>query len=355
MTYFFRMGANAINYFAFLLLSLAIILFFDILYKFKRPLTLRYLLLMVSIGFFWKGLGYFYYLNFSYNRWLIEFPNTILASCMVLILAHLKDHRIKLKYLIYCLLITLTQFSIIFYISYIAQLPLHIPSMQVSSAIKMVRILYSISTISICCVLIFKILRSLKQTNDYIAKLKNWYFILSFIFIISAFAFTSIDFASSVKSYALLLNICMNILYIIAILYRPNFINNSNIKLKTITPFSIKELDKMDDSLFIKHFFYEKYYLKLDANMEDFAEIAGFKQEVIRKHIATNYQLSFIELINKNRVLAFQELVKSDKVKNYTIEGIARECGFSTRYHLYNNFKKYHGGTPGDYIKSVIK
>jgi AraC-like DNA-binding protein len=347
------MSYSAINYFAFLLLSLAIILFFDILYKFKRPLTLRYLFLMISLGFLWKGLGYFYFLNFFYNRWLIEFPNTILASCLVLILAHLKDHKIKPKYLVYCVLITLTQFSILFYLSFIAQLPLYIPSMQVAVSIKMIRIVYSISTISICTFLIFKILSSLKQTNDYIKQLKNWYFILSFIFVISAFAFTSIDFASSANSLPLLLNICTNILYVIAILYRPNFINNSNIKLKSNTSFNIKELDNMDDAIFINHFFYQKYYLKMDANMEDFAEIVGFKQEVIRKHITTNYQFSFIELINKNRVLAFLELVKSDKVKNFTIEGIAKECGFSSRFHLYNNFKKFHGGTPGDYIKTI--
>ncbi len=91
----------------------------------------------------------------------------------------------------------------------------------------------------------------------------------------------------------------------------------------------------------------------MDANMEYFAEIVGFKPEVIRKHISTNYQLSFIELTNKNRVLAFLELVKTDKVKNYTIEGLAKECGFSSRFHLYNNFKKFHGGTPGDYIKTI--
>jgi len=272
---------------------------------------------------------------------------------MVLILAHLKDHKIKPKYLIYCMLITLTQFSILFYISFIAQLPLYIPSMQVAVSIKMIRIIYSISTISICIFLIFRILSSLKQTNDYIKQLKNWYFILSFIFVISAFAFTSIDFASSANSLPLLLNICMNILYVIAILYRPNFINNSNIKLKANTSFNIKELDNMDDNIFINHFFYQKYYLKMDANMEDFAELVGFKPEIIRKHITTNYQLSFIELTNKNRVLAFLELVKSDKVKNYTIEGLSKECGFSTRFHLYNNFKKFHGGTPGDYIKTI--
>ena len=116
-----------------------------------------------------------------------------------------------------------------FYISFIAQLPLYIPSMQVSVFIKMIRIIYSISTISICIFLIFKILSALKQTNDYIKQLKNWYFVLSFIFVISAFAFTSIDFASSANNFPLLLNICMNILYVIAILYRPNFINNSKL------------------------------------------------------------------------------------------------------------------------------
>jgi AraC-like DNA-binding protein len=60
-------------------------------------------------------------------------------------------------------------------------------------------------------------------------------------------------------------------------------------------------------------------------------------------------------LINKNRVLAFLELVKSDKVKNFTIEALSKECGFSSRFHLYNNFKKFHGGKPSDYIKSVIQ
>jgi YesN/AraC family two-component response regulator len=147
----------------------------------------------------------------------------------------------------------------------------------------------------------------------------------------------------------------MNILYVVAIFYRPSFLNNSNIKLKVNTPFSIKEVENLDDNLFIKHFFYHKYYLKMDASLEDFAEIINLKPEAIRKLIAANYKLSFIELLNKNRVVAFKELVESNKLKNYTIEGIAKECGFSTRFHLYNNFKKYHGGTPGEYIKTVIK
>ena len=299
---------------------------------------------MISLGFFWKGLGFFYYLNFTYNRWLIEFPNTILASCMVLILAHLKDQKIKPIYFVYCLLITLTQFSILIYISFFEQLPLHIPSMQVSIAIKTIRIVYSISTIAICCVLIFKILSTLKKSNDYIAQLKNWYFILSFIFIISAFAFTSIDFASSTNSFPLLLNICTNILYVIAILYRPNFINNSNIKLKAKTSFSLKELDNMDDAIFINHFFYQKYYLKVDANMEDFAEIVGFKPEVIRKHISTNYQFSFIALTNK-RIILIQLMWKNDSYFHILVFFIRHlSLQYFTSSHTFSHFLRQLNG-----------
>ena len=99
------MWANFLNFFAFLLLLLALKLFINILAKFKRPLAIRYLLLIGSVGFFWKGLGYFYLINFEYSRWLIVLPNTILASSMVLILAYLKDHKIKTKYFIYIIII----------------------------------------------------------------------------------------------------------------------------------------------------------------------------------------------------------------------------------------------------------
>ena len=72
------MWANFLNFFAFLLLLLALKLFINILAKFKRPLAIRYLLLIGSLGFFWKGLGYFYLINF-------EFRNSIKNQKIILI------------------------------------------------------------------------------------------------------------------------------------------------------------------------------------------------------------------------------------------------------------------------------
>ena len=224
------MGANFLNFFAFLLLLLALKLLINILAKFKRPLAIRYLLLIGSVGFFWKGLGYFYLINFEFSRWLIVLPNTILASSMVLILAHLKDHKIKTKYFIYIIFMILTHLSILSYFSFLSPLPLQISSIKYALYINMIKYIFKFTTISICFFLIYKIIRTDEIISDYRAKLKLWYLIISFFLIITAFIFSTIDFSSINSSFVLLLNICMNILYLIAILFRPSFMNSSKTK-----------------------------------------------------------------------------------------------------------------------------
>jgi hypothetical protein len=222
------MWANFLNFFAFLLLLLALKLFINILAKFNRPLAIRYLLLIGSLGFFCKGLGYFYLINFEYSRWLIVFPNTILASSMVLILAHLKDHKIKTKYFIYIIFMILTHLSILFYFSFLAPLSMQLSTIKYASYFKTIRYIFTFTTFSLCFFLFYKIIRTDEIISDYRAKLKLWYLIISFFLIIAAFTFSAIDFSSINSSFVLFLNICMNILYLLAILFRPSFMNNSN-------------------------------------------------------------------------------------------------------------------------------
>jgi YesN/AraC family two-component response regulator len=63
--------------------------------------------------------------------------------------------------------------------------------------------------------------------------------------------------------------------------------------------------------------------------------------------------MTFSNLVNKNRVDYFVELVKSPKFKHYSIDALAQEAGFNSRNHLYKPFRKYHGGTPSDFINSI--
>jgi AraC-like DNA-binding protein len=80
-------------------------------------------------------------------------------------------------------------------------------------------------------------------------------------------------------------------------------------------------------------------------------------EQRILKHVAKHSGDIFIytcfkELINRNRIIVFQELVVAGKSKSYNLDGLAVQCGFSSRFHLFANFKKYHGGSPSDYIKA---
>jgi hypothetical protein len=148
---------------------------------------------------------------------------------MVLILAQIKDRKIKLPYLFYAIFIFLIHFSILSYFSFIATRTLKISAALYSNYFMTVRYIFTFITLSICSFLIFKIIKAFENLNDYTARLKIGYLITSIVFIISAFAFSSLDFSSINNSYALMLNVCMNILYVMAILYRPSFMNNMSV------------------------------------------------------------------------------------------------------------------------------
>ena len=63
--------------------------------------------------------------------------------------------------------------------------------------------------------------------------------------------------------------------------------------------------------------------------------------------------MTFSNLVNKSRVDYFIELVRSPKYTNYSIDALAKEAGFNSRHHLYKPFRKFHGGTPSDFISSI--
>jgi AraC-like DNA-binding protein len=63
--------------------------------------------------------------------------------------------------------------------------------------------------------------------------------------------------------------------------------------------------------------------------------------------------MTFNDLINKNRVDYFIDIIHNPKYLNFTIDALAREAGFSSRQHLYKPFKKFHGGNPSDIVEAV--
>ena len=107
---------------------------------------------------------------------------------------------------------------------------------------------------------------------------------------------------------------------------------------------------------FLISFFTKHYYLQEDATLEQFCiqnKIAS--SEHLQDQILMKYNMTFSNLVNKNRVEYFIELVRSPKYSLYSIDALAKEAGFNSRHHLYKPFKKFHGGTPSEFIDSVNK
>jgi AraC-like DNA-binding protein len=147
------------------------------------------------------------------------------------------------------------------------------------------------------------------------------------------------------------ITIIFGLALLLIILYRPNFINKNGSKISLGFLFNridfsseIKEVD------FNFHFFTNFYYKNKTANIDEFSNILGVSKDILFKYIYFNYSMSFEELLNKSRVDYFVEIIKDPNFKNYTVEALAMEVGFTSRQRFYQPFKKYHGGNPSDLI-----
>ena len=202
-----------------------------------------------------------------------------------------------------------------------------------------------------CLYYIYNILFKFSFKNIYFKKIQVWtfcFFMVIFTQLIIIALSTIFKFSNEFNTY---IRIVMGLTLLLIILYRPSFINKNGSKISFGFLFNrndfssdIKEVD------FNFQFFTNFYYKSKTANIEEFSNIMGVSKEVMFNYIYFTYSMSFDELINKTRVEYFVEIIKDAKFKNYTVEALALEVGFSSRQRFYQPFKKYHGGNPSDLI-----
>jgi len=205
-----------------------------------------------------------------------------------------------------------------------------------------------------CLYYIYNILFNFSFKNIYFKKIQGWtfcFFMVIFTQIIFILLSIIFKFLNDFNTY---IHVVLALALLLIILYRPGFINKNGSKISFGLLFNrndfssnIKEVD------FNFHFFTNFYYKSKTANIEEFSNIIGVSKEVMFNYIYLNYSMSFEELINKSRVDYFVEIIKDAKFKNYTVEALALEVGFSSRQRFYLPFKKYHGGNPSDLIDNL--
>lgn len=66
------------------------------------------------------------------------------------------------------------------------------------------------------------------------------------------------------------------------------------------------------------------------------------------------YRLSFVDFVNLQRIRHIQQqMADKETMQHYTVEALARNCGFASRSAFYSAFKKTTGTSPAQYRRSL--
>jgi AraC-like DNA-binding protein len=97
----------------------------------------------------------------------------------------------------------------------------------------------------------------------------------------------------------------------------------------------------------------DKVFLNPNCNLAIMAEVTGFAQKTISAVLNQHLQKSFNEFVNGYRVAVFKEKIRLPEMNNFTIAGIALECGFNSQATFQRTFKDITGKSPSEYRKTM--
>lgn len=202
---------------------------------------------------------------------------------------------------------------------------------------------------------VFKIIKITDSNNLYQRKIKNWSILLFTLFVMMLFA-TIATFALYLSQITLnkfdsrIIFISYRFILFLFIFLRPKFIDDIGVSYMKFSPF-VKGRISMQNFEFL--FFHNNYFLRPDANLEDFALNLNHTKTEVVDFIKNQTNDSFIELVNKNRITYFKNLLKTKQHESFTIEALSEMSGFNNRQSMYNSFKKYEGCSPSEYINNI--
>jgi len=354
------------SFFNFAAFLLSIIVFMDVLLQIKRPFFLKmyFLVLVFSVGAY----SFLLWLSFVNIYVLLCFPIfkfSIWAS-MTLILSHfyISDKKTWVYWIlgIASLVLVYSNTKMYFFLrdfnysdTNLSSSVIDVFTQKVSFKVNFLpRLLLLLTFTGINLRIAYLIFQKSEDTNHYYQRIRNWtkIFVLLEVMAVVLFSIMNSFLISYVSGNILLILIAF--LLLLLVLYRPRFINTQSIKLVLSNNFRRDDSISLTDANFYTPFFTNHYFLQEDATLEQFCiQNAISSNEQFQDQILKTYNMTFSNLVNKNRVEYFIELVRSPKYNQYSIDALAKEAGFNSRHHLYKPFKKFHGGTPSDFISSV--
>jgi len=92
-----------------------------------------------------------------------------------------------------------------------------------------------------------------------------------------------------------------------------------------------------------------KPYLITDLTLPQLAVELGISSHLLSQVINEHFKLNFFDFVNQYRVEAFKERIVNPKYENFSLLGIAFECGFNSKSAFNRIFKKSTGLTPSQF------
>jgi len=349
----------------FAIFAFSIVVFFDVLIKFRRPLILKYNLLLIVVGVGFAAYVYSLDLYSTQYAFYIILAKTFVSSAFLNVFSIL--YFPKFRTWVISISILLISFS--FYSFYYNETynPGYVSSLKAqtlvvirSESLKLpllfifIRVLLILSFASTFIYFLYKIINKFGMNNIYFDKIKAWTISIFILLVLIIIMYVPIPIIQNDYTVGYFISVFFYVYILFIILYRPIFLNKSAMKIAFGNSFK-KNVDLLvKDIDFINHFFTYFYFTKPDASLDNFASVLNVGSNDLYKYVYYKYNLTFNDLVNKQRVEYFIDIIHNPKFLNYTIDALAREAGFSSRQHLYKPFKKFHGGNPSDLIDSIV-
>lgn len=349
----------------FAIFVLSILVFFDVLIKFKRPFILKYNFLIII-----SGVGFAAYTH-NLDLFSLKYVFYIIICKAFVVSAFLNVFSIlyfpnfqKWVITISILLISLSIYSFYYnemynpeYVNSLRTQTLVVirsENLKLPFILKFLRVALILSYFSTFIYFLYKILNKFGMNNIYFDKIKLWTISIFILIVLMLLMYIPFPVLSNNTTLGYFITVFFYVFILFIVLYRPAFLNKSSMKIslgdsfKKNTDLVIKDLD------FINQFFTYFYFTKPDASLENFAILLNVGSNDLYKYVYYKYNMTFNDLVNKHRVEYFIDIIHNPKYLNYTIDALAKEAGFSSRQHLYKPFKKFHGGNPSDLIDSIV-
>jgi len=95
-----------------------------------------------------------------------------------------------------------------------------------------------------------------------------------------------------------------------------------------------------------------KPWMNPDLSLSQLASGMGISGHFLSQVINEKFGMNFFDFINDYRVEAFKELLADPQYRNFSLLGIAFECGFNSKSAFNRIFKQKTGITPSQYKKA---